>query len=258
MKFSFSNMFFVKKFSAATLLLVFSLTAHNSVQANAINLVKNGSFELSNGSGQLGYNGLVLNDWTSSGYNFLFNAGTGDTTGAQNSTGQSLTLWGSNNGGVNPLASSGNGGNFIANDGAYFQGALEQTIFGLTIGKSYDVHFEWAAAQQYGFDGSTTEWWRVNLGSNWMTTQATGIYSNASHGSSNWMQETMRFTATSTSEVLSFLAVGTPEGKPPFSLLDGVSMTETVELPEPSSLLMLLIGLCVLGFSMARRRSSVN
>ncbi|HWT29205.1 MAG TPA: PEP-CTERM sorting domain-containing protein, partial [Methylophilaceae bacterium] len=92
--------------------------------------------------------------------------------------------------------------------------------------------------------------WRVNLGNDPSTWQATGIYTNASHSSSNWMQFSMVFTATSTSEMLSFLAAGTPSGEPPFSLLDGVSM---YEVPEPASWLLMLLAMATI-MAMRRRR----
>lgn len=47
----------------------------------------------------------------------------------------------------------------------------------------------------------------------------------------------MVFQATAASQVLSFLASGTPNGAPPISFLDGVSLTETVPKPVTLSLL---------------------
>lgn len=251
MMFRFSNLSFTQKISTALSMATLLALTSTCAIATPVNLVKNGDFEQTQGFGEIGLNATVT-DWTSTGFNFIFAPGTADTTGAPGFYG-SLQLWGANNGGANALATSSNGGNFVANDGAfgaYGAPIIQQTINGLKVGATYEVNFEWAAAQQFGFDGPTTEWWRVNLGSNASTTQATGIYSNASHGSSDWMHETMRFTATSTSELLSFLAVGTPEGKPPFSLLDGVTMTE---VPEPSSWLMLFTGLGLIA-ALARRR----
>lgn len=51
---------------------------------------------------------------------------------------------------------------------------------------------------------------------------------------------------------LSFLAVGTPAGVPPFSLLDGVSM---VAVPEPQTWGMLGLGLGLVGFAARRRKA---
>jgi hypothetical protein len=73
---------------------------------------------------------------------------------------------------------------------------------------------------------------------------------NASEGFTGWQTDSFTFTATSTSEVLSFLAVGTPAGVPPFTLLDGISVTQT---PEPQSLVLFATGL--IGVSgLVRRR----
>ena len=75
------------------------------------------------------------------------------------------------------------------------------------MGETYAVTFEWAGAQQEGFDGLNTEQLEVSLGSQ---NQFTTVYDNAIHGFSGWMPQTFYFTADATSEVLSFLAIGTP------------------------------------------------
>lgn len=208
-----------------------------SAPAGAVNLVQNGNFTATtNGNGQLGYN-TNATSWTTSGYNFLFAPGTADTTGATGVYG-SLTLWGPGNGSNNGLgASVPGGGNFVAADGAFNVGAITQTISGLTVGKTYDLTFNWAAAQQYGFYGATTEQWQVSLGGN---TQSTAVYSLPSQGFSGWMSASLAYTATAATETLSFLAVGAPNGVPPFSLLTNVSM---VAIPEPGVIALLGIGL---------------
>jgi hypothetical protein len=66
------------------------------------------------------------------------------------------------------------------------------------------------------------------------------------------MQATMSFIPTSTSEVLSFLAVGT--GSPPFLLLSDVSVTT----PEPGTLAVMLTGVVGLGMVARRRRRSAG
>ena len=235
-------------------LAAFSGAAH----ADTVNLVTNGDFtNATTGQFQANANNSVANaqvaGWTSTGYNFVFAANGGDDNSY-------LELWSSKNGGVGTLANSPTGGNYIGADGAFQVGAISQTINGLVAGQQYSVSFDWAAAQQKGFDGQTTEQWAVDLSGKALTTsststtaQKTGVYTDANHSSSSWMHETMTFTATSTSEVLSFLAIGTPTGKPPFSLLDGVSMVAAV--PEPSEWAMLFAGLGLVGF-MARRRKS--
>jgi hypothetical protein len=90
----------------------------------------------------------------------------------------------------------------------------------------------------------------VSLGAQ---TQFTEVKNNANHGFTGWEQKTMTFTATAASQVLSFLAIGTPSGVPPFSLLDGVSMVAAV--PEPETYAMLGLGLGLMGV-IARRRKA--
>jgi len=228
-----------------------------ATSAQASTLVTNGSFEsISNGSGGVGEfdssTYTTVTGWTSSGYNFIFTPGSADTTGVQGSYGK-LELWGPNNGSANGLpATSPDGGNYVAADGAFQIGAIQQTISGLVIGDTYTVGFWWAGAQQSGYDGTNTEQWQVTLGSQ---TQATAVAPNANHGFTGWMYQTFNYTATGTSEVLSFLAVGTPNGEPPFSLLDGVSVNMyTVPEPGTMSLLFSGLGLVVLGLFRTRKR----
>jgi hypothetical protein len=117
-------------------------------------------------------------------------------------------------------------------------GAISQTINGLTPGDQYTVSFWWGGAQQSGFTGATTEQWQVSLGSQ---TQSTVILHNANHGFTGWQQQSFTYTPTSASELLSFLALGTPTGVPPFSVLDGVTLNAAT--PEPGTLALLGSGL---------------
>lgn len=250
----------LKGFAAVAALLLAS-----AVQAGPVNLVQNGGFELTtHGNGQVDFNTSVSGWSAPKGYNFVFAAGTADTTGAVSWFGGQndipLTLWGANNGGANALANSANGGNFIAADGAYGVVAIEQAINNLVIGTTYTLQFEWAAAQQWGFHGETSEKWSVSIDGN---TFETATYNNQSQASSGWMQEAFTFTAKSSGSLLSFLAAGTPEGHPPFSLLDGVSLfaintpdngSPPAEVPEPASLLVMLTGLGLLAVALRRRR----
>ncbi|MFZ1133690.1 MAG: PEP-CTERM sorting domain-containing protein [Candidatus Korobacteraceae bacterium] len=212
-----------------------------SVPAAASNLVVNGSFEVTtNGPNFQFDNNTVATGWTSSGYNFIFAPGAADTVGATGQFGN-LQLWGPNNGSNNGLpATSPDGGNFVAADGAFEVAPIQQTINGLTAGNSYTVNFWWAGAQQSGFTGATTEQWQVSLGSQ---TQSTVVLDNVSHGFTGWMSQSFTYTASSSSEVLSFLAVGTPTGVPPFVLLDGVTLNANSTVPEPGTLALLGSGL---------------
>lgn len=65
------------------------------------------------------------------------------------------------------------------------------------------------------------------------------------------MSQVFDYTATSSTETLSFMAAGGPGGVPPFALLDSVSMHA---VPEASSGVAMLLG--VAGFGVfARRRA---
>ena len=247
-------------YAAARVCAALALTAGVASSSLAqVNLVQNGGFELTNGGGspagygQPGSNGLILTDWSNSGYNFLFNASNA-ITGVVGSDG-SLALWGIGNGGFDPIVPSPAGGNFMANDGAYEQGPISQTIHGLTIGHSYTLGFYDAAAQQTGFTGDTTESWTVSLGSDLNVTTPT--FSNPSMNFQFWQPEAYTFTANATSEVLSFLANGTPTGEPPFSLLDGVSIYDNTPppptTPEPGSMASIFAGVFAIGTAVRRR-----
>lgn len=229
----------------------------------AQNLIQNGNFE---SVGIEGYSGQIgkfptpplqlqtVTGWKTSGYNFLFQPGAGTSGGAASGTGTPVTFWGSaaQNGGSSLFdfpASSPSGGNFLALDGGYAPYTLEvsQNITGLTVGKAYQLTFSWAAAQQYSYTGATTEGLSVTFGNE---TRTTPTYHLASHDFSGWMSSTFNFTATSSSQMLSFLAQGTPQGQPPFTLLDGVSM---VAIPEVSSPTMIVLGMSALCFARRRR-----
>ena len=239
------------KFKKITLALA-AVAAMSAMSAQAVNLVVNGGFETtSNGKGQLGFN-TNATGWTNvSGYTFLYTPGTADTSGAPGEYGQ-VSLWGPGNGSANGLALSPTGGNFIASDGAFQTTPIKQTITGLVTGQKYDLGFDWGAAQQFGFDGASSEKWQVSLGAE---TYTTAVASAASHGFSGWKHQVFSFTATGASEVLSFLAVGAPNGVPPFALLDGVTLTAAV--PEPSTWALMLGGFAVVGFIARRRRGDL-
>ena len=226
---------------AAVSLSAFAISAH----ANVIN-VANAGFEqtLTNQSSEFGslYPSQQVTGWTSTGYNFVFLPGTADTTGAvgqYNNASDPVKLWGPGNGSQNGLAASPNGGNYLAMDGGFSQGPVSQMLSGLTVGALTTVKFFFAGAQQYGYTGATTEQFAVSLGDQTIKTE---VLNDDSHGFTGWKSESLTFTATNTSEVLSFLAIGTPGGEPPMSLLDGVSVTDTA-VPEPSSLALLGTGL---------------
>jgi hypothetical protein len=167
---------------------------------------------------------------------------------------------------VNP-GESPDGGNYYAADGdstvtdttggnaGGFSVPIDQTINGLTVGHTYQLTFYQAAAQQEGLNGATTEAWQVEFCATLPTTQCTGdnvqesqVMDNASHGDIPWNQQTLTFTADAVTEVLQFAAVGTPNGEPPFVLLDGLDLQA---IPEPGAYA--LIGLGLLAIPAAAR-----
>ncbi len=153
------------------------------------------------------------------------------------------------NGGIGLYGAIGNspdGGNFIAIDGdSTYTATLSQTITGLTIGTSYNLQFYQAAGQQRGTTGATTERWQVTFGTQ---TLNSALMNNASQGTVGWNLVSLTFLATTTSQALTFLAVGTPGGQPPVVLLDGL----TLAVPEPSSLA--LLAMAALSLVAVRRR----
>jgi hypothetical protein len=215
---------------------------------------------------------LAVANWSTTGYNFVFSAATVDTGTQANgaNAGQhneapgqfnaangygNTYMWGTNNGGPSTFTAPPGGGNFIAADGAFQQGALTQTITGLTVGQTYVLKFWWGAAQQQGtgFTTATTEQWTVSMGTgNVAGNFTTSVINNNPESFSGWVQATMYFYAGASTETLSFLASGTPNGEPPFALLGGVDL-EVV--PEFSSW-MVFAGfgaVCIL-FEVVRRR----
>lgn len=224
-----------------------------AIPAIASNLVVNGDFESNGGNGQMGFNTSVTG-WSinNPSYTFVYAPGTADTTGATGQYGFNA-LWGPGNGSANGLpATSPTGGYYIAQDSDFQQSAIYQTINGLTPGDSYTVSFWWAAAQQYTFDGANSSQWQVSLGSQ---TQSTALESIPSHGFSGWMYQSFSYTATSSSEVLSFFANGSPP-VPPFALLDGVTLNANSSVPEPGTITLMATGL--MGVIGAVRRYRLN
>jgi hypothetical protein len=221
----------------------------------------------------------TIPNWVSEGYNFLVPSGTGITdanTANQNFYGTSF--------------SAPNGaGYYIAADSAYLQGRIYQDLTGLVAGDTYIVNYYQAAAQQTGFTGASTDAWIVNVGQNsdytpptyssvvgddYGSTASGGTFSGgtthqsptmslASQGVTGtqtvasgapivngWQQDSFAFTATNTTERLSFLAKGTPNGKPPFALLAGVSANK---IPEPADYVGTLVGFGFVGLAIKSR-----
>jgi hypothetical protein len=205
----------------------------------AVNLVTNGSFETVSVTDKSTFQGNVAG-W-SGGQNLTFI----DFPGTADDPSKYLAVYG-------PFpTTSPDGGNFVEGDGdPSYSGAIFQTISGLTVGKQYVLNFYQAAGQQLGFTGPTTEQWQVTFGDE---TQLSSLFSLPEAGVGPWQAQRMTFTATAATQVLSFLAKGTPGGAPPISFLDGVSLMAAV--PEPTSWALMIVGFGAVGATMRRRRT---
>jgi len=263
------------------MILVVSLSS--AIQAQT-NLVQDGDFTQTNttgvhttgattNGGQLSYNiGAV--GWTNTpasnqaynnayGYNFLFTTNSFDNTNGVAGNAGNFNLWSTNYAGGHGTLSSPptnaffpTPGNFLAADGAYQTSNIRQTITSLVAGQQYLLDFQWAVGQQYrnSFTSSVTAQWNVSLGDSLMTTP---VYTNnPGQTVSPWMDATAVFTASNSSEILSFLASGTPNGQPPFALLGDVSL---VAVPEPSQVASsILLLACMAGFLVYRRQKAAR
>lgn len=202
------------------------------------------SYQLGSWSGNVG----TATGWTSAlngtgpSYNFLFNVGTATATGSSGN----IAL-----GAGAAIGHSPDGGNFIASDPVFEPGSISQTINGLTVGKPTVVSFYWGVGQQTGsaFTTSVSGDWQVTLGT---STQSTVTAGGPTQTFTGWLTSTMTFIPTTTSELLTFVAVGA--GAPVFLMLDGVSVST---VPEPASWAIAITGLVGLGVLSRRRRRSV-
>jgi hypothetical protein len=222
--------------------------------ADAANLVKNGDFtQLSNGVGQFDVATVAAN-WSNIrpsldyGYNFVMSDATAGSSGVSGN----VSLWDAANGGSSTWdgkTASGTG-NFAALDGAYFSGPLVQTISGLTKGETYTLSFDYAFAQQTGYDSATIQKLHVSIGGNGDKWDS-GSVDLANHGFSGWKAGKLVFTAYSASELLSFFAEGNLP-VPPFALLSNVSIPVSA-VPETATWGMMILGFGAIGLTLRRR-----
>ena len=244
--------------------LAASLVAGSAAQASTYNGVTNAGLTQIEGGGtvtessalkfnQTGGNGIDLAGWTNLGYNFVYTPGTADSTSSPQVLGQygGTYVWGPNDGSPNGFTGTAPlGGNFLGLDGAFEVGAVSTTITGMSVGHTYTLSFDYAGIQQYGFDGATTETVQVSVGG--VTYAPEPVLNDATHGFTGWNHVKLSFAATSASEVLSFLAIGTPSGVPPFTLVSDIS----VPVPEPATWTIMLLGIGAVGGLARRRRAT--
>lgn len=225
----------------------------------AANLVANGSFELTvsgvtspgahicaNGSGVGSTCTSNLQSWSAN-CSSVGCAGTA-TPGSILFGGTGGSAWNSNMGLAGSPPNSPDGGNFIGIDGdSQYSNSIFQTINGLIPGYAYQLTFYQASGQQTGLSGATTNQWKVTFGSAIWTS---AVMNDQSQSYTPWTVQSTIFIATAASQMLTFLAVGSPAGQPPVSLLDGVNL---VGVPEPASIALTLAGLAALARYRLRR-----
>lgn len=154
--------------------------------------------------------------------------------------------------------------NIMALDGANVspnavQGELQQQINGLHVGQTYVLTFDFAGAQLQDRTGATTDLLNVSMigasGTQSFQTDSGVPLNDASQSATGWELETFTFVASDSSELLKFLAVGTPNGDPPMALLDNVSLTGPGGVPEPATWGLMIVGVAAVGASLRRRRA---
>jgi len=221
-----------------------------------------------------------LPNWQTSGnppgsnYSFVLGAPYTQNTIFTTTNGGQIGLWGQGEGSTSQIPASPAGSHFLAADGAYQTSYTYQTV-PTVLGTLYTVTFWMSAGQQGAPTGYTcvgdptghntcTDTWQVGLGTSpgtgasvtptpismvtgqgWVGAGGTGSNTNT-----NWVEEEVTLMANAANDVLWFFAEGTPgSAQPPFSLLDGVTMSQTV--PEPPAYAMLMVGM--VGLLGARR-----
>ena len=258
-------------------LLIGTVAALAAGSAGAVELITNGSFNsvtaantsnaliLADGTANLGNNATYITGWTVVDHSFGPTAnhqaqawyyGNGAADVVRNDPGwySGWAIYGPANGAANGFTASPNGGALVAIDGGGdYRASLDQTLTGLTTGATYNVSFQWAGAQQSCCTGSTTEQVSVSFGG---TTKLTEVYTNPQAGFSGWFTQNFSFVADGSTQLLSFLAIGTPYGQPPIVLLDGVSV-QVAAVPEAATWTMLIAGFGLVGVAARRRRTGL-
>ncbi|MGC8625624.1 MAG: PEP-CTERM sorting domain-containing protein [Phycisphaerae bacterium] len=124
---------------------------------------------------------------------------------------------------------------------------LSQMIGGLTVGQQYKLSFYYNARNY----NSVTPLMQVSLGSTTFTPTG-GLNVNPVGGSNPYNFADYSYTATGTSELLSFSNINTAAGSDTSLLLDDVSLQA---VPEPATLG--LVAVCAIGLLLLKRRKAV-
>jgi hypothetical protein len=218
----------------AAWILILSVVAASPAAAQ--NLITNPDFVSTDGNTSAQINGGTVTGWSVSGTNAAY--GTAYVPGL---TGATYTLWDPAQGSANDFTdASPTGGNFV---GIAKSSILSQTITGLSPGVGYVLSFSWAVAQLYGTTGAVSAQLHVTLDGSGTWTNLTGI---GSEGFSGWMNETITFLATASSETLSFYSSG--NANMPMVLIANPQL-----VPEPAPIAVMGCGLIAL-FGLNRRQ----
>jgi hypothetical protein len=121
---------------------------------------------------------------------------------------------------------------------------VSQTITGLTVGQTYVLSFAYGDRP-----GSGDESMNVLLDGALITSEVDNFFSNTS--SLVWHEDGYAIVATSASETLSFVGLA-DSGQPSFG--NEVTDVALVASPEPSTWLLMLSGIGLLGFAAWRQR----
>jgi choice-of-anchor C domain-containing protein len=162
--------------------------------------------------------------------------------------GSSIGTWKVTGGGVEWVGTYWSAANGIASvdlDGNS-PGGIREPISGLTVGQEYAVTFDLSGNPD---GGPTLKQVAVKVGSSPVSyfSYQLGL---ATHANMAYIPETLGFTATGATEVLSFASYKTPGAYGP--VIDNVSVSA---VPEPATWAMMLLGFAGLGFAGYSRTS---
>jgi hypothetical protein len=248
--------------------LAFAVTV--AMSANAATLPTYAGIDPGGKTGELsnsGYSGITgtqagfTNVSTATGYNFVYaagseggNPGNGNTCGTHAACADSEYGNGLSGVGMWSIPTGGTGA-FLALDSDYNTSgtnigtAVQETVSTLVAGDNYTITFDTADAQQNTYLGASQDEVKICLGTQCYTT---ANVLDASEGSTPWAAQSFVFTASSTSETLTFLGVGGSSptlgsNVPAFALVDNLQISAPSSTPEPNSLILLGTGLAGLG-----------
>lgn len=128
-------------------------------------------------------------------------------------------------------------------------GSLSQTLTGLTVNAVYRVTFDLSANPS---GGSSTKTVNVAVGG---TPTAFTYTRPAGQSRTNmlWAAQTYLFTATGTSQALSFTSL---DGSASGPALDNVAITRVGAIPEPAAWALMIAGFGMVGYAARRRRNA--